>query len=208
MTFRRRIVLLAAAAVALAIAGAVSITYIIVRHDLRASVDVALRDTNPQFTFVRTEGELRGATGSSQSAPAPAPGQLSPSAKGDATSLDARVQIPNQAFGAAKGVAQATLITGQTIRPDTPALLPVTKAVRDVAAGRRQAFLRDATVDGVHLRVLTRRGPQGEALQIARPLTDADATLGRLRWLLAAVSPSPRGWAWPSRAWRHVRWAG
>ena len=66
-------------------------------------------------------------------------------------------------------------------------LLPVTDAVKAVAAGRRASFIRDETVDGVHLRVLTRRGENGEALQIARPLTEADATLGRLRWVLGAV---------------------
>ncbi|HEY6761846.1 MAG TPA: HAMP domain-containing sensor histidine kinase [Baekduia sp.] len=190
MTFRRRIVLLGAAAVAAAIAGAVVITYIIVRHDLRASVDDALRRTNPQFTLVGAPGKVdvqtqRSGTSRSQKVTATAPpGRKS----GGQAELDAtRVAVPNQAFGAAKGVAQATLITGQTILPDVPVMLPVTKAVRDVAAGRRAEFLRDVTVDSVHLRVFTRRGPTGEALQIARPLTEADATLGRLRWLLGAV---------------------
>ncbi|WCB95071.1 Signal transduction histidine-protein kinase/phosphatase MprB [Baekduia alba] len=184
MTFRRRIVLLAAAAVAVAIAGAVTITYTIVRHDLRASVDGALRETNPQFKMITTQGKVK-----AQGMSAPVPGQSGKhAAPAGAGPLDnTRVQVPNQAFGAAKGIAQATLITGQTILPDTPAVLPVTAAVRDVAAGRRAAFLRDEDVGGVHLRVLTRQGPNGEALQIARPLTDADATLGRLRWLLAAV---------------------
>ncbi|HEV7751621.1 MAG TPA: HAMP domain-containing sensor histidine kinase [Baekduia sp.] len=171
MTFRRRIVLLAAVAVALAIALAVTITYIIVRRDLRASVDAGLRGTMPQVTFIRA--------------------QTKEGASGPVTRVDGvgvRVQVPDSAFGAAKGIAQATLVTGRTILPeDAGGPLPVTDAVKAVAAGRRGAFLRDATVDGVHLRVLTRRGPTGEALQIARPLTEADATLGRLRWLLGAV---------------------
>jgi two-component system sensor histidine kinase MprB len=166
MTFRRRIVLLAAAAVAAAIALAGSITYIIVRHDLRASVDAALRATNPQLTMFD---------------------QLKPGAvpKGDLAAM--RIQVPAAAFGAAKGIAQATLETGQTILPDAPASLPVSPAVRAVAAGHRPAFVRDETVNGTHLRVLTRAGPDGAALQIARPLTEADATLGRLRWALALV---------------------
>jgi two-component system sensor histidine kinase MprB len=172
MTFRRRIVLLAATAVAVAIALAVTITYIIVRDDLRAGVDDALRTTEPQVVFLSRDG-----------APSLAP---PPGAKGT-QQLDVRVRVPNAAYGDAAGVAQATLVTGTTIRGDTPAVLPVTAAVRAVAAGKRAAFLRDETVNGVHLRVLTRRGPNGEALQIARPLTEADATLGRLRWLLAAV---------------------
>ncbi|MCW2985331.1 MAG: sensor histidine kinase, partial [Conexibacter sp.] len=174
MTFRRRIVLLVAAAVAVAIALAAGITYIIVRHDLRASVDAALRATTPQFTMLSAEG------------PAP-PNSTFELSKREGVDASVRVRVPGTAFGAAKGIAQATLITGRTILPDAPAVLPVTQAVKDVAAGKRKAYVRDETVDGTHLRVLTRRGPNGEALQIARPLTEADATLGRLRWVLAAV---------------------
>jgi two-component system sensor histidine kinase MprB len=174
MTFRRRIVALVAAAVAVAIALAAAITYIIVRHDLRASVDGALRATTPQFTLLSTEG------------PAPPNAQFELSRR-EGIDESVRVRVPGTAFGAAKGIAQATLITGKTILPDAPAVLPVTQAVKDVAAGKRDAFLRDENVDGTHLRVLTRHGPNGEALQIARPLTEADATLGRLRWVLAAV---------------------
>jgi two-component system sensor histidine kinase MprB len=203
MTFRRRIVLLAAAAVATAIALAMVIIYILVRHDLRVSVDDALRATRPRITVVSAQGKapangppgaqamdkLKATAGtdpgadSSSSVPAGTPQQ------------DTRIMVPNEAFGAAKGVAQATLITGATILPDQPTVLPVTDAVRDVAAGRREAFLRDATVQGVHLRVFTRRGPDGEAWQIARPLTEADGTLGRLRWLLGGVMLAGAGLA-------------
>ena len=77
--------------------------------------------------------------------------------------------------------------------------------MREVAAGRRGESLRDATVRGVHTRVLTARGPDGSTLQIAKPLTEVDDTLGRLRWILLAVTPrrrraSPPGWASASRA--------
>ena len=174
MTFRRRIVLLAAAAVAVAIALAVTITYIIVRHDLRASVDSALRTTRPEVVLLSKDGP---------------PGMGQPPVREDrqAEPLDVRVRVPNAAFGDAIGVAQATLEGGATIRGDAREILPVTEAVKAVAAGRRATFIRDETVDDVHLRVLTRRGDNGEALQIARPLTEADATLGRLRWVLLAV---------------------
>jgi two-component system, OmpR family, sensor histidine kinase MprB len=172
MTFRRRIVLLSAAAVALALAFAGTITYIVVRQDLRAGVDDALRRTDPQITVMhRTDGAT---------APAGA-------AAGDSVSVT-RVEVPDGAFGAATGVAQATLVGGQTILPAGPGTpLPVNDAVRAVAAGTHPPFLRDVTVDGTHLRVYTRPGPDGQALQIARPLTEADATLTRLRGELALV---------------------
>jgi two-component system sensor histidine kinase MprB len=174
MTFRRRIVLLAAAAVAVAIALAVTITYIIVRDDLRANVDRALRMTQPEVVLLSKER---------------APNVAVPPLGDEKHKqpLDVRVRVPDAAFGDAIGVAQATLEGGATIRGDAREVLPVTDAVREVAAGRRGPFIRDETVDGVHLRVLTRRGDNGEALQIARSLTEADATLGRLRWVLVAV---------------------
>jgi two-component system sensor histidine kinase MprB len=176
MTFRRRIVLLAAAAVAGAIALGAIMTYIIVGHELRASVDRALNQTRPEVTFLAERGD--DATG-----PLPRP----PAGEADELYNQVRVRVPGGEFGATKGIAQATLISGETILPDAPNALPVTQAVKDVAAGKRGAFIRDVTISGTRLRVLTRPAPDGTALQIARPLTEADATLGRLRWILAAV---------------------
>jgi two-component system sensor histidine kinase MprB len=162
MTFRRRIVLLSAAAVATAIALGAVLTYVLVRHELRANVDAQLQQTRPEL--------------------APVPGEDSPG--------DVRVLVRQDEFGGTTGVAQATFDDGKTIASaDLSTALPVDDAVRQVAAGRRPAFLRDETVAGRHLRVLTRpAGPAGFALQVARPLDEVDATLGRLRWILAAVT--------------------
>ena len=57
-----------------------------------------------------------------------------------------------------------------------------------VAAGRRQAFFSEATVEGTHVRIYTTRFRTGTALQIARPLTEIDSVLSRLRRLFLAVS--------------------
>jgi two-component system sensor histidine kinase MprB len=173
MTFRRRIILLTAAAVAVAIALAVCSTYVIVRHDLHSGIDAQLWASNPEV--IVTQGSA--STGVEGPTPPGGAGVLS----------NARVQVPAAAFGAASGIAQATLPSGTIISPQAGGMLPVTAAVKDVASGKRAAFLSDQTVDGVHLRVLTRRGAMGDVLQIARPLTDADNTLARLRWVLAAV---------------------
>ncbi|HWI75201.1 MAG TPA: hypothetical protein VNT55_24780, partial [Baekduia sp.] len=131
MTFRRRIVLLTAAAVAGAIALGAIMTYIIVGHELRASVDRALSETRPEVTFVARQGD-------SASVPAPRA-----DGSGNEAYDQVRVQVPGTAFGATKGIAQATFISGETILPDAPAQLPVTQAVKDVAAGKRGSFLRD-----------------------------------------------------------------
>src|SRR4029077_9681572 len=90
MTFRRRIVLLAAAAVAAAIALAAVITYIIVRSDLRASVDARLRASTPELIVIQKEGE--GVT-STKRTTTKVPG-------GKIVSDSVRVQVPAPAFGA------------------------------------------------------------------------------------------------------------
>jgi two-component system sensor histidine kinase MprB len=78
----------------------------------------------------------------------------------------------------------------------------VTSAVREVGAGKRRPFLRDETVGGVHVRIFTTRAPGGTApttkgavrtlggatLQVAKPLTDVDDALARLRWILLGVT--------------------
>jgi two-component system sensor histidine kinase MprB len=177
MTFRRRIVLLAAGAVAVAIALAVCVTYIIVRHDLRANVDAQLRSSTPQLTIVQPpDGAADGSGASNDAAGIP-----------KVAGQSVRVQVPDAAFGAATGIAQATLPSGKVIAPESGAPLPITGAVKDVKSGRRDAVLSDETVNGVHLRVLTRHGAMGEIVQIARPLIEVDATLVQLRWVLAAV---------------------
>ena len=59
--------------------------------------------------------------------------------------------------------------------------------MRDVAAGARDGFLRDASVNGTSVRVLTAPLGDGRAIQVALPLEDVNDTLGRLRWLLALI---------------------
>jgi two-component system sensor histidine kinase MprB len=169
VTFRRRIVLLAAGAVAIAVTLAATVTYVVVRHDLRANVDAALRGTMPELVLVNG-------------------GEPSPVEERRRLLVrSTRLQVPGSEFGDVIGVAQATLPSGETIRSAAGGILPVTREVQAVADGTRGEFFRDEEVQDVHLRVFTRPGPQGEAVQIARPLTEADDTLSRLRLVLGAV---------------------
>jgi two-component system sensor histidine kinase MprB len=61
-------------------------------------------------------------------------------------------------------------------------------AVKQVAAGTRAPFYGDADVDGVHVRFFTARGPDGSAIQVARPVTEVDAALAKLRVGLGLVA--------------------
>jgi two-component system, OmpR family, sensor histidine kinase MprB len=195
VTFRRRIVVLAAGAVAVAIALASVITFVVVRHELRGGVDASLRKQRPKVMLV---SRLDSAT-----APAPgkAPGQAAGGkSTGQTVSGEAlarlppradeffQAQLPSPGLGGSVGLAQVTLSDGQIIASATGAKLPTTEADREVAAGKRDESLRDATISGVHFRVLTTRGPGRATMTLGKPLTDVDDTLGRLRWILLAVT--------------------
>jgi two-component system, OmpR family, sensor histidine kinase MprB len=107
----------------------------------------------------------------------------------DGTVTAVSVVLPPQAFGGASGYAQLVQAGGQVLRSGGPGrALPVTQAVRAVAAGRRAAFFSDATIGGTRVRVLTSPAPGGAVWQVALPLSDVNSTLRHLLWVLAAVS--------------------
>jgi two-component system sensor histidine kinase MprB len=248
MSFRRRMIVLAAGAVAAAVVIASAIVYVVTRDELRGQVDSSLRQkltpgapqaiqiqANPPSSaevreVQRLAGALAGAktnatahaqagtrsraagvvvfraldvppgapipsasgtVGSAQGGfTAPAPREL-PRGKGISAGTSASVQIvvPPGKLGGASGYAQLLRPGGNVLRSAGRGPgLPVTAATRAVAAGRRGAFMSDATVDGTHVRVLTERTPVGGGVwQVALPLTSVDSTLANLRWLLAGV---------------------
>jgi two-component system, OmpR family, sensor histidine kinase MprB len=53
--------------------------------------------------------------------------------------------------------------------------------VQAVADGRRPPYFDETHVDGVHVRFFTTRAPNGTAIQLARPMTEVDTALSRLR---------------------------
>lgn len=162
MTFRARLILASAAAVAVAVAAASAITYVVVRDQLRGEVDEALQARAEAFT---TRGRP-GGFGRPFLAPA-AP-----------------------AFGGAGGLPQLITSAGEVLlQPGVAGGLPVGERERAVAAGTEQAFLRDAHVDGVHVRVLTvPLEGRDAALMLARPLDEVDGSLSRIRRVLFFVA--------------------
>ena len=66
-------------------------------------------------------------------------------------------------------------------RPELETPLPLDRRTTEVAAGVRPEFLETRTIDGVRARLLTTAGPGGLAIQTARPLTEVQDALGRLR---------------------------
>ena len=179
MSFRRRVILSSAAAVAVAILIASVIVYVAVRAELRSQVDEDLRDdASGAFSFrvpapaSDEEARLPGVEPTVQ----PLPG-------------DQELILPAGPLGTPEAYAQLVTSGGDVVRPeDSPIDLPNTPAAREVASGDREAFFADETVDGLHLRVYTSQVGSGEAIQVARPLDEVDATLGRLLLVLGLVS--------------------
>jgi two-component system sensor histidine kinase MprB len=176
MSFSHRLTLAAAGAVAAAILILSGITYVIVRDQLRGQVDNALRQAANRFDRVPGPGTRPAPVGAP--AGAPPPGILHGIPPG-----------PDDELGGARGYWQLVTAGGDTLRArDAQTVLPVNASTLAIASGYRGESLSDATVAGTHLRILTEEGTAaGTAIQIARPLTETDAVLSRLRWILLLV---------------------
>jgi two-component system sensor histidine kinase MprB len=162
MSFRARLAIAAAAAVALAVVLASVTVYLVVRNELRGTLDSALRDRAAQV----------------QHEP------LRAFQAGDQAFLE-----PGPQLGGAPGYFQVVNANGETIRlPNETVELPVTEGARDVASGDRSGYLSDADVAGVHMRLITVPYAQGFAIQIARPLTEVDHSLNRIRTYLLIIA--------------------
>jgi two-component system sensor histidine kinase MprB len=158
MTLRARLTVSAAFAVAAAVALASLGAYFVVRSQLRGQVDDALR---ARAAFVEGAGRFGGQF----------------------------PRVPEPELGGPGGYVQIVDAQGQTARqPGVAVALPVDERDKEVAAGERGSFLRDAVVAGTHVRIITVPLGHGLALQIPRPLEEVDTVLGRLRWILGLVA--------------------
>jgi two-component system sensor histidine kinase MprB len=165
MTFRARIAVAAAAAVALAVVLASILVFFVVRSQLRGQIDETLRERAAEISRV-TLAEIQGPSGESF--------------------LDIRGR-----FGEPNTYVQLVKADGTTLRrPFEDVELPVGDAALELAssASGHKKFFSDATVSGTHLRMLNIAFGPGYVVQIARPLTEVDDALARLRLFLVVVA--------------------
>jgi two-component system sensor histidine kinase MprB len=172
VSFRARLTIAAALAVAAAVALASLLTYVVVRDQLRGEVDDALR---ARADDVRHIPRLN----------------LIPVSPGKFL-----VDIPGPKLGGAAGYIQLVPVSGEPARSEhDPVALPVSSRVRSIAAGQGDEFLADAEVSDTHMRVLSTALVPGWALQVARPLTEVDSSLSRIRKLLFLITFAGVGFA-------------
>jgi two-component system, OmpR family, sensor histidine kinase MprB len=162
MSFRARLTLVAAAAVALAVVLASVVVWLVVRNQLYREVDNRLRTRAVELVSTGLHPET-GPDGKSY--------------------LDAPP-------GALLGLDYVQLLwaRGGTLRPygqNEP--IPVDKRTFAAARGGEHPYFTDTHVDGTKVRVLTVSGP-GFALQIARPLDEVDHTMHRITLFLLLIA--------------------
>jgi two-component system, OmpR family, sensor histidine kinase MprB len=158
MSFRTRLALAAAAAVALAVVLASFTVYVVVRSQLRAEVDRALKKQADEISHRPPEDVARG------------------------------LIRPDLGLGGPEGYPQVVIGSTVVRLRGADVTLPVTTRVRDVAAGSTGTFLTDAHVDGRHVRMITFSYAPGIAVQVARDLTEVDNNLSRVTTFLIVIA--------------------
>jgi two-component system sensor histidine kinase MprB len=210
MTFRGRVIVLVAAAVATAIVLGSAATYVIVRHDLHASVDRQLRnlvdglavnpqgDTDQADLSTREVNQIRRLVGGEEGRrrlrallgpQLAAAFQRVVARTGPGDPREVELVVPRSELDLPAGYVQYVPRPGTALdREDRgKRLLPVTEGAMAVARGDRKAFYANTTVAGLHVRVLT-APVAGGAVQAAVAVDALDSTLDRLALVLVLVS--------------------
>jgi two-component system, OmpR family, sensor histidine kinase MprB len=195
MSFRRRLVIISAGAVAVAVVLASGVVYTVVRAELRGRVDSELRSqAGDVFTVVAPAPGKADATFTirdGRPVAGPVSGRvkvISPARTPRTQRLGQRVIVPPGPLGGPALYAQFVSANGHILRPpDSKIKLPATARVRRVAAGRAKPFFSETRVNGVHVRIYTSRAGPGEAIQAVRSLDEVDRTVRRLGLVLLAV---------------------
>jgi two-component system, OmpR family, sensor histidine kinase MprB len=183
VSLRTRIAAAAGLAVAIVVLVAAAGIYLGVRAELRGEVDRSLRDR--AGAIARLAGRLD---------PADEPGARGPAGGGPGEPAGGvergrRLPVPPpEPFGGPEGFAQLVLPSGHVLRRSgTDEAIPVASGAREIARRGSGEYLTDTTVNGTHLRVLTRGAGDQGAVQLARPLDEVDRQLDRVVLVLLIV---------------------
>jgi len=164
VTFRARIAVAAAVAVAMTVVIASVVLFFVVRSQLRAPID---DDLQARVQDIASHGVVS-----------------VPGAGGKAYLGGVRPE-----FGNVAGYVQVVKSDGDRLVPLLQNVqLPVSDDAVAIAKGSQGTSWSDASVAGVHMRVLTVSAGPGYALEVARPLTEVDKSLRRIGLFLFLIA--------------------
>jgi two-component system, OmpR family, sensor histidine kinase MprB len=202
MSFRRRITIVSAAAVAIAVLLGSILTYALTSNQLHGQIDTQLRNRGLEKSAVQEALDERGEGGNLfkrraqlRIAAERAIGAAAPTGARRRTSAPPKGSSNGSIFGGlppepdqVRGYQQVVNAAGRIVERSARGFsLPVDASTRALALHGGEPFLRDAHVKGTHLRVLAEPLGRGHAVQFAQPLTEVDSLLGRLRVILALL---------------------
>lgn len=227
MSFRRRITLVSAAAVAIAVVLASLLVYLLTSNQLHSQVDNQLRAHAREterlkrlFAAANIKFNKDGSASIVVKAPRvfaiaakEAESDIDPSEGEDAATKTSRDGYathplygptaeslhtgsrPGSLFGSlppnpqqVRGYQQVVESNGRVLARSVPGVtLPVDASTLALARHGGEPFLRDASVKGVHMRILVTTFGSGRAVELALPLSEVDSLLSRLRLILALV---------------------
>ena len=175
MSFERRITLAAAAAVAVAVLLAAVASYFIVRQELHASIDKSLHNALSETrSFIDR----------------PLPHRFSPFPTPSASKRIQRLLIAAPSRLGEPGVLEAVSATGRVVRARGVSAaqgLPVTSELRALARAGHGSVAFTVRRDGGDVRALAAGIGSGEAIVLARSLSEQNSTLFNLRLILIVV---------------------
>jgi two-component system, OmpR family, sensor histidine kinase MprB len=187
VSFRRRITLVSAAAVAIAVVLASLLTYLLASHQLRGQVDTQLNSRADSLRFIardpahRSRGSLVALIKGQDADQAQSQSATTPQG---ATPLGNLPPRPGQV----RGYQQLVGARGHVLfRSSANVTLPIDARTRELAAGKSGRYFRDAHVNGIHMRILAEHIAPGRAVQVAQQLTEVDTLLRHLRLILALL---------------------
>jgi two-component system, OmpR family, sensor histidine kinase MprB len=190
MSFRRRIMFASTAAVAIAVLLASALVYVLTSNQLHGQVDNQLRNRSDNLRLIEHHPAHRGHHDDrlldALADKGAAAQQLLESGQQPGEALSNVSPRPNQV----RGYQQLVDSSGRVLfrSPPKAPVLPVDARTRALAAGKGESFFRNATVDGIDLRILAEHLAPGRVVQFAQPLSEVDELLGHLRLILVLLS--------------------
>ncbi|HWY19328.1 MAG TPA: HAMP domain-containing sensor histidine kinase [Solirubrobacteraceae bacterium] len=189
MSFRRRITFASAAAVAIAVLLASVLVYLLTSNELHGQVDAQLRNRSDNLRLIERHPTQRHGDRvldalQSRSASAQQLFESGPEPPGNA--LGNVSPRPNQVRGYQQLVDSSGKVLFRSGAKNVT--LPVDARTRALAAGRGESFFRDATVNGLALRILAEHLAPGRVVQFAQPLAEVNQLLSHLRLILVLLS--------------------